>query len=147
MSGGCPARCDSKPYRYFCLFTSDLERPVAELIQHYRNRWQIETAFRDVKQNFGFDTYQLRFEPVCSTQFCRSNSHTTHFHKDNDQHGIIDDVPLDLEDVLLALNRHWYKAKYLTRGLMTAYLQRCFQQQCFSTSYEPRQNSKKNLDS
>ena len=50
----------SKPYRYFCLFTSDLERPVDELIQHYRNRWQIETTFRDVKQNFGFDTYQLR---------------------------------------------------------------------------------------
>ena len=78
----------SKPYRYFCLFTSDLERPVDEVIQHYRNRWQIETTFRDVKQNFGFDTYQLRkpqeFEPVCSTQFCRSNSHTTHFHKHSD---------------------------------------------------------------
>ena len=50
----------SKPYRYFCVFTSDLERPVDEVIRHYRNRWQIETTFRDVKQNFGFDTYQLR---------------------------------------------------------------------------------------
>ncbi len=57
----------------------------------------------------------------------------------------IDDVSLEVQDVLLALNMHWYKPKYLTRGLMTAYLQRCFQQQCFSTSYDPRQNSKKNL--
>ncbi len=48
----------SQPYRYFCLFTSDLERPIDELIQHYNNRWQIETAFRDTKQNFG--TYQLQ---------------------------------------------------------------------------------------
>lgn len=50
----------SKKYHYFCLFTSDGQCPVAELIQHYKNRWQIETAFRDAKQNFGFDTYQLR---------------------------------------------------------------------------------------
>ena len=82
----------SKPYRYFCVFTSDLERTVDEVIRHYRNRWQIETTFRDVKQNFGFDTYQLRnrksLKPVCSTQFCRSLSHTTHFHKHTDQHSI-----------------------------------------------------------
>ena len=50
----------SKPYKYFCLFTSDLEISVTEVITHYRNRWQIETAFRDVKQNFGFDTYQVK---------------------------------------------------------------------------------------
>ncbi|RKU15601.1 hypothetical protein C6501_06820 [Candidatus Poribacteria bacterium] len=50
----------SQPYKYFCLFTSDLRLPVAEAIRHYRNRWQIETAFRDVKQNFGFGTYQLQ---------------------------------------------------------------------------------------
>ncbi len=37
-----------------------LERPVAEVIRHYKNRLQIETAFRDAKQHFGFDTYQLR---------------------------------------------------------------------------------------
>ena len=50
----------SQPYRHFCVFTSDLQLPVAEVIRHYRNRWQIETAFRDLKENFGFDTYQLR---------------------------------------------------------------------------------------
>ena len=106
------------------------------MIQHYRNRWHIETAFRDV-QNFGFDTYQLRFAQLSFV----ANSHTTHFHKDNDQYGIGNEYRrfLDLEDVLLALNRHWYKAKYLTRGLMTAYLQRCFQQMFF---YELRAETK-----
>ena len=55
------------------------------------------------------------------------------------------DGSVDVEDVLLALNKHWYKAKYLTRGLMVAYLQRCRQQQCFSASYDLRQSSQKNL--
>ena len=40
--------------------TSDLELPVADAFTHYRNRWKIETAFRDAKQNFGFGTYQVR---------------------------------------------------------------------------------------
>ena len=51
----------SQPYRYFSVFTSDRRLPVEEVIRHYRNRWKpIETAFRDLKENFGFDIYQLR---------------------------------------------------------------------------------------
>ena len=142
----------SKPYRYFCLFTSDLQRPVAELIRHYKNRWQIETAFRDVKQDFGFDTYQLRnrkslnrfvqlsFLAATLTQLSFRN--TTPQTASETQKA---DGSVDVEDVLLALNKHWYKAKYLTRGLMVAYLQRCRQQQCFSASYDLRQSSQKNL--
>ena len=53
----------SKPYPYFCLFSSNLQLPVADVIRHYKNRWQIETAFRDAKHNFGFDTYQIRKRP------------------------------------------------------------------------------------
>ena len=83
---------------------------------------------------------QLSFVAATLTQLIFTNTATHTAAETN-----IDEVPLDLEDVLLALNRHWYKAKYLTRGLMTAYLQRCFQQQCFSASYDTRQNSKKNL--
>ena len=142
----------SKPYRYFCLFTSDLQRPVAEGIRHYKNRWQIETAFRDIKQNFGFDTYQLRnrkslnrfvqlsFLAATLTQLSFRN--TTPQTASETQKA---DGSVDVEDVLLALNKHWYKAKYLTRGLMLAYLQRCCQQQCFSASYDTRQSSQKNL--
>ena len=46
-----------------------------------------------------------------------------------------DAAPLDLETVILTLNMHWYQPKYLTRGLMVAYLQRCLQQNYFSASY------------
>ena len=135
----------SKPYHYFCLFTSDLERPIEELIQHYRDRWQIETAFRDVKQNFGFGTYQLRsrkglnrhgqmsFVAASLTQLLFTNTASE-----------TEDMSPELEDVLRLLNMHWYKPKYLTRGLMVAYLQRYFQQHYFSASYDPGQNSKKN---
>ena len=73
------------------------------MIQHYRNRWQIETAFRDVKQNFGFDTYQLRkrkslnrfaqlsFVAATLTQLIFTNTTTNTASETN-----IDDVPLDL---------------------------------------------------
>ena len=142
----------SQPYRYFCVFTSDLQRPVEELIRHYRNRWQIETAFRDLKENFGFDSYQLR-NPKSLNRFVqlsllaasltqlafRSQTHPSDAETQTDAA-----VP-DLEvSVLLALNRHWYKPKYLTRGLMVAYLQHSLKHQYFSASYDLMQHSKKN---
>ena len=33
---------------------------VSQIVQYYRHRWQIETAFRDVKQNFGLSKYQVK---------------------------------------------------------------------------------------
>ncbi len=132
----------SKPYEYFCLFTSDLKLSVAEVITHYRNRWKIETAFRDAQQNFGFGTYQVRnrqslnrhvqlsFVAASLTQLCWT--HTGH------------DV-LDLDTLLQTLRIHWYKPEYITRGIMVAYLQHCFQQQHFLASNDPKQNSKKGL--
>ena len=50
----------SKPYRYFFVFTTDMTLNVSQIVQYYRHRWQIETAFRDVKQNFGFSKYQVK---------------------------------------------------------------------------------------
>ena len=137
-------RDPSKPYRYFCVFTSDLQLPVETVLRHYRHRWQIETAFRDVKENFGFDSYQLRnpkslnrfvqlsFLAATLTQLAFRESGTEAPSKTN-----TDAAPLDLETVILTLNMHWYQPKYLTRGLMVAYLQRCLQQNYFSASYAP----------
>ena len=142
----------SKPYRYFCVFTSDLQLSVEEVIRHYRNRWQIETAFRDVKENFGFDSYQLRnpksldrfvqlsFLAATLTQLAFSQAATQ---TSAETH--TDETPLDLETVLLTLNIHWYQPKYLTRGLRVAYLQRCLQQNYFLASYAPGENSQKKL--
>lgn len=140
----------SEPYRYSCLFTSDLGIPVDELIQHYKNRWQIETAFRDSKQNFGFDTYQLKnrkslnrhvqlsFVAACLTQLCFIDTTADGTSK-------TENTMPDVDTVLSTLGIHWYKPKNLTRGLMVAYLQRCLQLQYFSAGYEQIQNSKKNL--
>ncbi|RKU31656.1 hypothetical protein C6497_01170, partial [Candidatus Poribacteria bacterium] len=143
----------SKKYKYFCLFTSDLELPVADAITHYINRWQIETAFRDVKLNFGFDTYQLQnreslnrhvqlsFVAASLTQLCWVNTMDTPSDKSSEMEN---EVP-DVEAVLQTLRIHWYKPEYLTRGLMVAYLQHCIEQHYLSTSKDPKQNSTKNL--
>ncbi len=138
----------SKPYQYFCLFTSDGQLSVADAIRHYKNRWKIETAFRDVKQNFGFDTYQIRKRPSLNrfAQLSFVAASLTQLIFTNTVSDIEnEDVSLGVADVLLALNMHWYKAKHLTRGLMTAYLRQCFQQQYFSASNDPKQNLEKNL--
>ncbi len=138
----------SKPYQYFCLFTSDGQLSVADVIRHYKNRWKIETAFRDVKQNFGFDTYQIRKRPSLNrfAQLSFVAASLTQLIFTNTVSDIEnEDVSLGVADVLLALNMHWYKAKHLTRGLMTAYLRQCFQQQYFSASNDPKQNLEKNL--
>ena len=138
----------SKPYPYFCLFTSNLQLPVADVIRHYKNRWQIETAFRDAKQNFGFDTYQIRKRPSLN-RFAQLSfvaaSLTQLIFTNTVSDTKKEDMPLSVACVLRALNMHWYKAKYLTRGLMVAYMQRCFQQQYFSASNDPKQNLAKNL--
>ena len=142
----------SKRYQYFCVFTSDLQLPVEQVLRHYRNRWQIETTFRDVKENFGFDTYQLRnpksldrfaqlsFLTAALTQLAFGKTETQMSREANN-----DDAVPDLETVLLTLNMHWYQPKYLTRGLMVAYLQRSLQQNYFSQSYDAEKNAKKNL--
>ena len=52
-------------------------------------------------------------------------------------------MSVELEAVLDELNMHWYKPKYLTRGLMSAYLRQNSRQHYFSASFEKKQNSKK----
>ena len=51
-------------------------------------------------------------------------------------------MTVDLEVVLQKLNMHWYKAKYITRELMTAYLRYCSLQKYYSLSFDKKQNSK-----
>ncbi|MDE0687384.1 MAG: transposase [Candidatus Poribacteria bacterium] len=50
----------SRPYQYFCVFTTDLTFEIPQIVEYYRQRWQIETAFRDAKQHFGFDAYRSK---------------------------------------------------------------------------------------
>ena len=50
----------AKPFRYFCVYTTDLTLDLCQIVRYYRQRWLIETAFRDVKQHFGFDKYRVK---------------------------------------------------------------------------------------
>ena len=139
----------SKKYQYFYLFTTDLDCPVDEVIRHYRNRWQIETAFRDAKQNFGFGTYQLRSRPglnrFAQLSFVAASLTQlawTEKTSQTEQGTHINDKSVDLETVLEELNMHWYKAEYITRGLMTAYFRHKERLKSFSASFKRNQNLK-----
>ena len=49
------------PYRYFCVFTTDMTPEIPKIVEYYRQKWQIETSFRDAKQHFGFDACKVKF--------------------------------------------------------------------------------------
>ena len=126
----------TKAFRYFCVFTTDLTLDVCQIVQYYRQRWLIETAFRDVKQNFGFDTYrvkshqsinrwvQLSFVASCLTQWL--------FYTPDAKGGAI-----TVEKVCRALGIDWYRPTKLTRGLMAKYLSALMERRLFSAiNYE-----------
>ena len=111
----------TKAFRYFCVFTTDLTLDVCQMVRYYCQRWLIETAFRDVKQHFGWDTYrvksqqsinrfvQLSFVASCLTQWL--------FYTPTAKDGAI-----TVEQVCRALGIDWYRPAKLTRGLMAKYL-------------------------
>ena len=126
----------TKAFRYFCVFTTDLTLDVCQIVQYYRQRWLIETAFRDVKQNFGFDTYrvkshrsinrfvQLSFVASCLTQWLLCNPNAK-------------DGAITVDQVCRALGIDWYRPPKLTCGLMAKYLSTLIEGRLFSaTNYE-----------
>lgn len=123
-----------KPFRYFCVFTTDLTLDLPQIVRYYRQRWLIETAFRDTKQHFGFDTYrvksrksinrfvQLSFVASCITQLLFAvTSHT--------------DTPVTTEQVTQTLGIDWYRPAKLTRGLMVRYLRTLMDNELFSAIF------------
>lgn len=44
--------CDPKTKRHFCFITNNLELSPLSISQYYRQRWQIETFFKRIKQNY-----------------------------------------------------------------------------------------------
>ena len=130
----------TKAFRYFCVFTTDLTLDVCQIVRYYRQRWLIETAFRDVKQNFGFDTYrvkshrsinrwvQLSFVASCLTQWLFYTS---------DAKG----ATITVEQVCQALGIDWYRPAKLTRGLMAKYLSELIERRLFSATNDQDKNS------
>ena len=134
-----PKRSD--PYRYFFVFTTDVTLEVPKIVEYYRQRWQIETAFRDAKQHFGFDAYrvksrksinrfvQLSFVAASLTQliFLTPSRHASD--------------RISVKEVCEHLGIHWYHPKRLTQGLRVAYLQSHLRGSEYSVSSQEKTNS------
>ena len=133
-------RKKSKPYRYFVVFTTDLQLNIESILRYYRLRWQLETAFRDAKQNFGFDAYQVKSERSIN-RFVQLSFVATSITQWLFVNPTSTDAKTDVEEITKALGIHWYHPAKLTRGLMIAYLRFCH---LFSARKEDLTFSQKN---
>ena len=130
----------SKPYRYFCVFTTDLTLEIPKIITYYRKRWEIETAFRDAKQHFGFDAYRLKSRKSIN-RFVQLSFVAASLTKlifttpDATQKGI------SVQAVCDHLGIHWYRPVKLTQGLRVAYLRSQMAIALFSAKFKEKTNS------
>jgi hypothetical protein len=103
------------------VYTTDMSLTIETVLRYYRLRWEQETAFRDTKQNFGFDNYQVRSHKSISRFVQLSFVATSVMQL---MYSLPDTLKnLSIEEVLETLGIHWYKPSKLTRGLMQAYIQ------------------------
>ena len=130
----------SKPYRYFCVFTTDLTLEIPKIVEYYQQRWQIETAFRDVKEHFGFDAYRLKsrksINRFVQLSFLAASLTKLVFTRH--------DVPkkeISVEKICQHLNIHWYLPEKLTQGLRVAYLRSQIAVSAFSARFKQKTNS------
>ena len=130
----------SKPYRYFCVFTTDLTLEIPKIVEYYRQRWQIETAFRDVKQHFGFDAYRVKsrksINRFIQLSFVAASLTKLIF--------TIHQAPqkvISVQAVCEYLGIHWYRPKKLTQGLRVAYLRAQMTGASFFTKFNKKTNS------
>ena len=130
----------SKPYRYFCVFTTDLTLEIPKIIEYYQHRWQIETAFRDTKQHFSFDAYRLKsrksINRFVQLSFVAASLTKLLFTKP-DATGKV----LSVQAVCDHLGIHWYHPRQLTQGLRVAYLRSQMMMASFSAKFKEKTNS------
>ena len=130
----------SKPYRYFCVFTTDLTLETPQIVAYYRQRWQIETAFRDVKQHFGFDTYRVKSRKSIN-RFVQLSFVAASLTK------LLFTTPkapqkrITVQEVCQHLGIHWYRPTKLTQGLRVAYLRSQIVVSSFSAKFKQKTNS------
>ena len=130
----------SKPYRYFYVFTTDLTLQIPQIVTYYRKRWKIETAFRDAKQHFGFDTYRLKsrksINRFVQLSFVAASLTKLIFSRP--------DAPqkrITVQEVCDHLGIHWYRPVKLTQGLRAAYLRSQILIASFSAKFNEKTNS------
>ena len=130
----------SKPYRYFCVFTTDLTLEIPKIVVYYQQRWQIETAFRDVKQHFGFDAYRSKSRKSIN-RFVQLSFVAASLTK------VLFTTPkamqkaISVEKVCQHLDIHWYRPEKLTQGLRVAYLRSQIVVSSFLAKFNEKTNS------
>ena len=130
----------SKPYRYFCVFTTDLTLEIPQIATYYRKRWHIETAFRDAKQHFGFDAYRLKsrksINRFVQLSFVAASLTKLIFTTREAPQKVI-----SVQEVCQHLGIHWYRPAKLTQGLRVAYLRSKMAIAAFSAKFKQKTNS------
>ena len=130
----------SKPYRYFCVFTTDLTLEIPQIVTYYRKRWQIETAFRDVKQHFGFDAYRVKSAKSIN-RFVQLSFVAASVTKLIFTIPYAEKKPISVQAVCQHLGIHWYRPVKLTQGLRVAYLRAQIAVSTFSARFKQKTNS------
>ena len=130
----------SKPYQYFCVFTTDVTLEISQIVEYYRQRWRIETAFRDVKQHFGFDTYRVKsrksINRFVQLSFIAASLTKLVFTAPEATQKLI-----SVEKVSQHLDIHWYRPEKLTQGdLRVAYLRSQIAGAAFSAKFKRKTN-------
>ena len=130
----------SKPYRYFCVFTTDVALEIPQIVEYYRQRWQIETAFRDVKQHFGFDAYRLKSRKSIN-RFVQLSFVAASLTKLIFMPSPAGQKRISVQEVCQHLGIHWYRPEKLTQGLRVAYLRWQIGRSSFSAELKEKTNS------
>ena len=130
-------------YRYFLVFTTDLTLSVETIVHYYDLRWRIETAFRDSKESFGFDHYQVKSETAIQRSIVLSfvgASLTQLMALPKFQRTHPETLP-KLRIALTQMNIHWYHPTRWTLGLIVRYIQWQKSRQRFTPCFSADKNS------
>ena len=130
----------SKPYRYFCVWTTDVTLEIPQIVMYYRQRWQIETAFRDAKQHFGFDAYRVK-SPKSINRFVQLSFVAASLTKLIFTTREAPKKGISVQAVCEHLGIHWYRPSQLTQGLRVAYLRSQMMMASFSAKFNEKTNS------
>jgi len=134
----------NKPYHYFLVYTTDLNLAVETIVYYYILRWTLETGFRDGKESFGFDHYQVRSETaiqrsVVLSFVAASLTQLLALPKFQQQQ---DGLPA-LKVGLQQMNIHWYHPTRWTLGLIVRYIRWRKSRPFFSASFSQFENPTK----
>jgi hypothetical protein len=113
---------------------------IPKIVAYYRQRWEIETAFRDAKQPFGFDAYGLKSRKSVN-RFVQLSFLAASLTKLVFTTQDVGEKKISVEKVCEHLGIHWYRPVNLTQGLRGAYLRSQIAVSTFFAKFNEKTNS------